>query len=129
MLYAELMAWFAKQTLAFWLRIVGMAIIAAILITPTCMYKNTKAELDTAKATIKAYEDASEQQRTRGKKAAKVIIYKDRIIEKKVIETKIRLEKVYAEDPVAKEWANGFIPDSVIDSLQDNTAIYPEGSN
>ena len=123
MLHLQIGAWIAKQTLAFWLRIAGLIVVLAILITPTCMYQGVKEDLEEANAVIKTYEDASKEQRTRARKATKVIVYRDRIIEKKVIQTKIRLEKVYAENPEAKEWADGFIPDAVINSLQDNTTI------
>lgn len=123
MLHLQIGAWIAKQTLAFWLRVAGLIVVLAILITPTCMYQGVKEDLEEANAVIKTYEDASKEQRTRARKATKVIVYRDRIIEKKVIQTKIRLEKVYAENPEAKEWADGFIPDAVINSLQDNTTI------
>jgi hypothetical protein len=87
------------------------------------MYRGVKEDLEEADAVIKTYEDASKEQRTRARKATKVIVYQDRIVEKKVVQTKIRLEKVYAENPEAKEWADGFIPDAVVNSLQDNTTI------
>lgn len=114
MLQAEILAWFAKQTLAFWLRIVGVAIIAAILITPTCMYRNVKAELETAQATIQEYKDAAKTVDKKEKETVTKVEYKDKIVDRVITKTKIKREYVYVNNKEAADWACTFVPDVVI---------------
>ena len=130
MIQAKIEAWIAKQTLQFWLRLLGAVLILSILITPTCMYFNIKGDLRDAKATIQGYEIAVKAQKKAEKEVVTKIEYKDRIVEKKVTQTKIKREYTYVKDEEARSWGCTAIPDSVIGVYQDGSGegLGPETS-
>ena len=114
MIQAKIAAWVAKQTIAFWARLAGVLLILAILLTPTCMYLNVKDDLDDANKTIQEYKTAAEAANKIEKKEIVKVEYKDRVIEKRVVDTKIKREYIYVNNEEARSWGCTVIPDAII---------------
>lgn len=100
-----------------WKPIVGTILVAVIFITPTCMYVNTKNDLQEAESKVIACVDDAKDQEEAADKAVTRIEYRDKIIEKDKIKYKTRVEKVYEKNAEAKAWADEPIPADVIDSM------------
>lgn len=125
---ANLYAWAAGRTLEFWLKAAAVLVLTTILVAPSCMYMKVKGDLRDAKATIAGYELVAKGQRERMKIEIEKIKYTDRIIEKKVVETKLKRELIYVENKEAADWACTFVPDAAI-WLQDGPPNFGQGSS
>lgn len=120
MIQAKVAAWFAEKTLKFWLNLLGLALVATILVAPSCMYVNVKKDLKEANETIAQYEEAAKAQKKAQKAEVVKIEYRDKVIEKRVIQTKIKREIVYVNNEQAKDWGCYVIPDAVIGLREDD---------
>jgi hypothetical protein len=114
MLHLQIGAWFAKQTLAFWLRIVALVVVLAIFITPSCMYVGVKKDLEEANSIIDGYKAVAKEADKKEKEVLPKIVYKDKVIDRVVTKTKIKREYIYVNNKEAADWACTFVPDAVI---------------